>query len=35
MKNWYDIIPRHADIRKGHFEEAVFAADLGVARRDY
>jgi hypothetical protein len=29
MKNWYDIIPPHADIRKGHFNEAVFAADLG------
>jgi len=29
MKNWYDIIPPHADIRKGHFDEAVFAADLG------
>jgi hypothetical protein len=29
VKNWYDIIPPHADIRKGHFDEAVFAADLG------
>jgi hypothetical protein len=29
MKNWYDIIPPHADIRKGHFDEAVFAAGLG------
>jgi hypothetical protein len=29
MKNWFDIIPPHADIRSGHFDEAVFAADLG------
>ncbi len=29
MRNWFDIIPPHADIRKGHFDEAVFAADLG------
>ena len=29
MRNWYDIIPPHKDIRKGHFDEAVFAADLG------
>ena len=29
MKNWFDIIPSHGDIRKGHFDEAVFAADLG------
>ena len=29
MKNWYDIIPPHEDIQKGHFDEAVFAADLG------
>ena len=29
MKNWYDIIPPHEDIRKGNFDEAVFAADLG------
>ncbi|MDY7079092.1 MAG: DUF499 domain-containing protein [Chloroflexota bacterium] len=31
MKNWYDVIPPHEDIRKGHFDEAVFAADLGDA----
>jgi len=40
MKNWYDIIPPHADIRSGHFDEAVFAADLGdvaaqAAPQDY
>lgn len=29
MRNWYDIIQPHADIRKGHFDEAVFAADIG------
>ncbi|MBN1920387.1 MAG: ATP-binding protein [Anaerolineae bacterium] len=40
MRNWFDIIPPHEDIRKGHFDEAVFAADLGdvaagVAAPDY
>jgi hypothetical protein len=40
MKNWFDIITPHEDIRKGHFDEAVFAADLGdvaagKARPDY
>jgi hypothetical protein len=29
IKSWYDIIPPHEDIRIGHFDEAVFAADLG------
>ncbi len=29
MRNWYDIIPPRADIRRGYFDEAVFAADLG------
>jgi len=29
MRNWFDIIPPHEDIRKGHFDEAIFAADLG------
>ncbi len=29
MKNWFDIIPPHEDIRSGQFDEAVFAADLG------
>ncbi|MBN1139312.1 MAG: hypothetical protein JXM73_22235 [Anaerolineae bacterium] len=29
MQNWFDIIPLHEDIRKGQFDEAVFAADLG------
>lgn len=29
MKNWFDIIQPHADIREGDFDEAVFAADLG------
>ena len=29
MKNWFDIIPPHEDIRRGQFDEAVFAADLG------
>lgn len=40
MKSWFDIIPPHEDIRKGHFDEAVFAADLGdvaagTAHMDY
>jgi hypothetical protein len=29
IKSWYDIIHPHEDIRKGFFDEAVFAADLG------
>ena len=29
MKNWFDIIQPDEDIRKGDFDEAVFAADLG------
>lgn len=29
MNNWFDIISPHEDIRKGKFDEAVFAADLG------
>lgn len=29
MKNWFDIVLPHEDIRKGGFDEAVFAADLG------
>ena len=29
MINWFDIITPHADIRQGHFDEAVFAADVG------
>jgi len=29
MRNWFDTITPHADIRKGHFDEAVFAADVG------
>ncbi|MCB0164247.1 MAG: ATP-binding protein [Anaerolineae bacterium] len=29
MRNWFDIITPHADIRKGQFDEAVFAADVG------
>jgi hypothetical protein len=29
MRNWFDIISPHADIRQGHFDEAVFAADVG------
>lgn len=29
MYNWYDVIQPHADIRKGSFDEAVFAADIG------
>ncbi len=29
MRNWFDVIQPHEDIRKGHFDEAVFAADLG------
>lgn len=40
MKNWYEVITPHEDIRRGHFDEAVFAADLGdvatgVALPDY
>ena len=40
MRNWFEIIPPHEDIRKGHFDEAVFAADLGdvaagIAAPDY
>lgn len=29
MKNWFDIARPHEDIRRGDFDEAVFAADLG------
>jgi len=29
IKSWYDVIHPHEDIRKGYFDEAVFAADLG------
>jgi hypothetical protein len=29
MRNWFDLITPHADIRKGNFDEAVFAADVG------
>lgn len=29
MRNWFDIIHPHEDIRRGDFDEAVFAADLG------
>jgi len=29
MKNWFDITRPHEDIRKGDFDESVFAADLG------
>lgn len=29
MRNWFDIIKPHSDIQKGHFDEAVFAADVG------
>jgi predicted AAA+ superfamily ATPase len=29
MKNWFDIIQPHEDIRRGDFDEAIFAADLG------
>lgn len=28
MKPWHEVIVPHADIRKGNFDEAVFAADL-------
>jgi hypothetical protein len=31
MKNWFDVIPPHEDIRKGHFDEAIFAAGLVIA----
>ncbi len=33
MINWFDIIQPHVDIRRGHFDEAVFAADLGDVYR--
>jgi predicted AAA+ superfamily ATPase len=29
MKNWFDVIQTHEDIRRGDFDEAVFAADRG------
>lgn len=29
MKTWYDVVEPHQDIKKGDFDEAVFAADLG------
>lgn len=29
MRNWFDIVTPHQDIREGNFDEAVFAADLG------
>jgi len=29
MSNWYDVAPPHEDIRRGDFDEAVFAAKLG------
>jgi hypothetical protein len=40
INSWYDVIRPHEDIRKGGFDEAVFAADLGdvinrVAADDY
>jgi hypothetical protein len=34
MRNWYDIIRPHEDIRKGNFDEAVFAADIGDVAGD-
>ena len=40
MKNWFDIVAPHEDIRTGDFDESIFAADLadvasGTAPRDY
>lgn len=40
MKTWYDIIAPHDDIKKGDFDESIFAADLadvasGTAPTDY
>lgn len=29
MRNWFDLVQPHEDIRRGNFDEAVFAADLG------
>ena len=29
MTTWYDVVEPHQDIKKGEFDEAVFAADLG------
>ena len=33
MRNWFDIAVPHEDIRKGDFDEAVFAAKLGDVTR--
>lgn len=29
MTTWYDVVEPHQDIKKGEFDEAIFAADLG------
>ena len=29
MLTWYDVIEPHEDIKKGNFDEAIFAAKLG------
>jgi hypothetical protein len=40
MRSWYDVISPHEDIKRGEFDEAIFAADLGdvasgAAPQDY
>ncbi len=35
MRNWYDIIPPHADIRKGHFDEAAVQAKIPAMPEPY
>ena len=29
MSTWYDLVEPHEDIKKGNFDEAIFAAKLG------
>ena len=29
MSTWYDVVEPHEDIKKGNFDEAIFAAKLG------
>jgi predicted AAA+ superfamily ATPase len=34
MKPWHQVVVPHADIRKGNFDESVFAADLSDVMAD-
>lgn len=34
MKPWHEVVVPHADIRRGGFDESVFAADLSDVRSD-